>query len=166
MPLTMTIEGVETTVLSGLTLLQLDLEAAGNTAAQAGAKAGAEYARQHHKFKTRSGKLESSIGWRALVKDGPSPLSEFFADAAHALYVEEDTKPHPIDPKPGNRTGMMWWNDPWPDGPLVHATHVNHPGTTGEHFMATAARAADATTQVILEVGVDVACAKASHFLR
>ena len=167
MPLTMTIEGLDTSVLPAFTTLQLDLENAGAKASQAGAKAGAAYAKQNHKFKNRSGTLEASIGWKKLVDRGTNPASEFFATAEWALFVDEGTKAHPIDPKPGNATGMMWWNDPHPDGPLVHATHVNHPGTWGnsqpDRFMARASGAAEVVTEQVLEVEVAAACARADR---
>ena len=169
--LTMSIGGLTDTVRPAFEVLQKDLEAAGNTAAQAGAKEGAKYAKQNHRFKNRSGELEGSIGWRALVKHGTEPRSEFFATAEHALYIEAGTKPHPIDPKTGNPTGMMWWNDPWPDGILVHAVHVNHPGTWGsngppDHFMDRASVPALAETERVLEAGVDAACVRADRALR
>ncbi len=162
--LTMSIEGLHDTVLPGLTILQLDVEAAGNKAVKAGAKKGAEHAKANHKFKNQSGKLESTIGWRALVTTGANPMAEFFADAPYANLVNDGSKPHPIDPRPGNRTGMLWWNDPKPDGPLVGRIHVDHPGFKGDPFMTQAKYAAEDETQRVLEEEVDLACAKASHF--
>ena len=163
MPLTLTIDGLDTSVLPAFTALQADLEAAGNTAAQAGAKRGAEHAKQNHRFKNRTGTLEASIGWRKLVEQGTHPSSEFFTGADYAHFFPDGTKPHSIDPRPGNPTGAMWWNDPYPDGELVHAVHVNHPGTAPDPYMYQATYAAEAETERVLEREVAVACAKADR---
>jgi hypothetical protein len=164
--LTLTIEGLVENVLPAFALLQLDLEKGASEAANAGAKVGAEHAKTNHRFKNKTGKLESSIGWRSLVVRGTNPSAEFFADTPYANIVAKGSKPHPIDPKPGNPTGLLWWNDPWPDGDLVHAHHVDHPGTAPDPFMDDAAKAAEAETELVLEAHTKVACARADRALR
>lgn len=50
------------------------------------------------------------------------------ATAPYAIWVEEGTFPHPIDPN--NPEGFLWW-----EGARHPVKHVDHPGATATHFM-------------------------------
>lgn len=62
-----------------------------------------------------------------------------------AIYVEEDTRPHVIRPKPAGRRsftnptrpGALRWFDPpgGGEGSAVFAREVHHPGTAGQHIV-------------------------------
>lgn len=49
----------------------------------------------------------------------------------YAIYVEEGTPPHPIDPKMP-KYALWWAGAPHP------VNHVNHPGAEATHFMKNA----------------------------
>lgn len=53
----------------------------------------------------------------------------------HALYVEEDTRPHIIRAK-NSPVLVFYWGKV---GKTVFLPFVNHPGTTGQHFLTRAA---------------------------
>lgn len=53
----------------------------------------------------------------------------------HALYVEEDTRPHIIRAKNGPLLVFFWGKV----GRVVAYPSVQHPGTTGQHFLTRAA---------------------------
>ena len=56
------------------------------------------------------------------------------ADAPHARFVEDGTRPHPIDPRPRQtptgRPPELFW-----EGAAHPVRHVDHPGTTANPFM-------------------------------
>jgi hypothetical protein len=76
-------------------------------------------------FTPRTGQLEQSINWRPT--DGGALVS---AGAKYARYVEYDTPPHVIRPKPG-RKALRWFPG---GGGVAFAREVNHPGTRGQPF--------------------------------
>ena len=54
------------------------------------------------------------------------------ATARHAKFVEDDTRPHRIEARRAKALRFVW------RGQLTFRRGVNHPGTTGTHFMAKA----------------------------
>lgn len=123
MQLTLTLDGLDQ--LKGLGPLVL-------RASRAGVLAAAEtYTEMVHdfidsgqSFESQSGELQQSIGWRP---DGDGAV--VYANAPHAGYVEDGTKPHVIRPK--NRKALRFAGD---GGGFVFAREVNHPGTEAQPF--------------------------------
>lgn len=75
---------------------------------------------------------------------------EVGAGAPYALFVEEDTKPHPIEPKK-----KKWLR--WPvEGGFAFAKKVQHPGTTGTHFLANALDAKTAEIEQVVGDAVEL----------
>lgn len=110
-------------------------------------------------FQDRTGALRASIrkgvGY-ASTGSGEGAL-EVVADGGHALFVEEDTKPHTIS-APGTGPGAkgapylrFYWAKA---GRWVTAKSVNHLGTTGKHFMQTARDAAEEHATREVEIGL------------
>jgi hypothetical protein len=71
-------------------------------------------------FKSRTGQLEQSIGWRPAGMG----LSEVYANAAYAPFVEHGTAPHVILPR--HRKALKI---PVPSGGYILRRQVNHPGS-------------------------------------
>lgn len=67
------------------------------------------------------------------------------ASAKHALWVEEDTKPHRIEVKKRRALRFV------AAGEIRFRRAVNHPGTKGTHFMAQAAQVGERALQDMLE---------------
>lgn len=76
-------------------------------------------------FVSRTGQLEQSIGW------APSGTgAEVYANAEHARYVEEGTKPHAIEPKARKALKVMM-----PGGGYILRKMVDHPGSKPYPFL-------------------------------
>lgn len=124
--------------------LDLDAEAA----TVAAAKHGRERA-QEGKFKDsgRSDGLRATMSIKPIGWRGATFWASFQTNKPYALWVEEDTKPHIIEPisaavrgtGPGpheyvvGRGIALRWKDA--GGGEHFARIVHHPGTTGFHFM-------------------------------
>lgn len=90
-----------------------------------------------------TGAYERSFAFELLP--GSPPKLVFGNTSPIAIYVEEDTVPHVIRPKPlgrksftnPNRPGALRWFDPPGGGAgAAHfAGEVHHPGTTGQHIV-------------------------------
>ena len=74
-------------------------------------------------FASQSGELQQSTGWRP---DGAGAV--VYAEAEHAEYIEDGTKPHVI--KPAHRKTLRFSGD----GAYVFARVVQHPGTEPRPF--------------------------------
>jgi hypothetical protein len=119
-------------------------------------------------FRDRTGNLRRLINRSAPRFEGTEAFVWFVSPAVYSLYVEEDTKAHEIWPKEGHgfvgplrasqgrraktdvgthRIALRWYVA----GQPVFARMVHHPGTTGCHYMATAAEYAGAWLREILE---------------
>lgn len=68
------------------------------------------------------------------VVPGPGMATVVFS-SPHALYVEENTRPHIIRAKNGPLLVFYWGKV----GKVVAFPQVSHPGTTGQHFLTRAA---------------------------
>ena len=80
-----------------------------------------------------TGRLRASITVRPSVSlRGPTVRVQ--ADAAYATFVENGTRPHEIRPR--RRRALKFKVG----GRTVFARVVQHPGTTGVHFMSRAVR--------------------------
>lgn len=99
----------------------------------------ANRAREHHKYKDRSGALTNSIDadgpMGALMSGGVEAVLS--AGAPYAEYVEKGTRPHKI--KPRYRKSLRF---PAKGGGWAFAGEVNHPGTSPTLFLQDAADAA------------------------
>ncbi|PRX91983.1 HK97 gp10 family phage protein [Allonocardiopsis opalescens] len=78
----------------------------------------------------RTGEYRASI----RVEDLGGGARRIIAEADHAIFVEEDTRPHTIRPR--FRRALYWAGA---DHPVAV---VHHPGTRGQHVMARALNAA------------------------
>jgi hypothetical protein len=103
---------------------------------------------------------------KSIMRGERGPFSLYVkADAGHALFVEEDTKPHVIRAKlargaqgpsapgqsRGGRTGLLTFQIA---GRWISKPFVNHPGTKGTHFMANARDQGEAALLRFVEVGI------------
>lgn len=77
------------------------------------------------KAPVKTGRLKEDLAWEY---DSRSKVARIGAQSVpYAIYVEEGTAPHGIDPKIKK---ALWWEG------LAHpVNHVNHPGATASHFM-------------------------------
>lgn len=117
------------------------------------------HARATTKFKDRTTKLRGSLERR---QRGPYELSVIAG--AHALFVEEDTKAHQIRPKrtgavssrrsSGRRAGPKLLTFQI-GGRWISTPVVNHPGTTGKHFMRDARDASELELSRYVELGLN-----------
>lgn len=108
-----------------------------------------DWIRAGRAFTPRTGALEQGIGWRA-TPDGALVYSQ----ARHTEYVEFDTRPHVIRPRPGRKALRFFMGSP---ARAVFAGGVRHPGTKARPFFfadadARGARALDAAREAVAEV--------------
>jgi hypothetical protein len=89
----------------------------------------AAYARTHHGFTARKGKLERSI--QVDVSPSGTNMRVFLDDriAPHAAAVHNGSKPHKIEAK--NKKALYFVKG----GNSVFAKSVNHPGTRPDEFL-------------------------------
>ncbi|MGN6107799.1 MAG: HK97 gp10 family phage protein [Kofleriaceae bacterium] len=132
-----TLEIDESAIAAALAEAEAAIEAGCIRAMRLGCSEGAEAARRDHTFKNHTGTLEKSIGGRLLrvyrAGDGMRVEGALEATAPYASYVNDGTKPHPIQPKGGR--GVLRWYDP---GGVKFAARVQHPGTEANNFMTLA----------------------------
>lgn len=78
---------------------------------------------------------------------GNPPRLLFGNTSPIAIYVEEDTEPHIIEPK--NKKALRWFDPPGGGkDAAVFSQRVHHPGTTGQHIVRDAvSRAGDKLRQ-------------------
>ena len=91
-----------------------------------------DYAREHHNYKTRTGKLERE----GLVMDMPDDFTAVIStnkSVPYAVMVHEGTEPHVIEPR--NKLALRWAKG----GEFVFAKRVFHPGTKPDQFLYNAA---------------------------
>lgn len=100
----------------------------------------AEYARENHRFTSRSGNLERAVDTRFSNHGLVGTVFLNKNRAPYGPFVHEGTPPHEIVPK--TRKALRWvgGND------FVFAKHVNHPGTKADPFLY---EALDSRTEVI-----------------
>lgn len=111
--------------------LRRDVEAA----TQAAAIHGRDRAKEG-KWKDQTGKLRATISSSNVGWSGAIYWSEFRTNQPYAPFVENDTRPHVIEPR-GQGYPLHWTGGRY--GPGDHyAFVVHHPGTTGFGFMRTA----------------------------
>lgn len=114
--------------LADLKRIESDIAAGARQALGQAAALTAEAARSTTTFKDRTGKLRASITrgqkstWHHFVK----------ASTPYARFVEEGTKPHPIEAR--RKSALRFVQA----GTLRFAKRVQHPGTKPTHFMAKA----------------------------
>jgi hypothetical protein len=121
-------------------------------AVQNAVREGAQEARQVHRYKDRSGNLTRSIRGTLVSYDRDGAVGEIAADAKYASFVEEGTRPHVINARPGKT--LRWESE---DGSVHFARSVNHPGTRSQPFMGPAYLRAER----VLEAGINAAIASA-----
>lgn len=113
----------------------------------------AEHAKQLAKasgsFKDKTGRLRASI-----VRGQRSPWVHFVKAgsrrAPYALFVEEDTKAHVIRAR--KKTFLRFVGA---GGTVRFARSVNHPGTTGKHFMRDARDQVEGPLYRFIEAGLN-----------
>lgn len=76
-----------------------------------------------------SGRLAASIDHGSVTQRGFTFATYIIADEDHALWADDGTRPHPIDPV--NARVLAWQG---PGGDWIRASHVDHPGTEGSGF--------------------------------
>lgn len=112
-----------------------------------GVMTGATVARQDHRFKNRTGRLERSIGYRVISETERGAKGEFFADAPYASFVDGGTRPHDIRPRKKSalrfQVGGKW----------IITKLVRHPGTRPEGFMGNALLAAQREMELEIRKG-------------
>ncbi|WP_295440961.1 hypothetical protein [uncultured Thiodictyon sp.] len=94
--------------------------------------------------------IEQGLGWHAQG-DG----AVIYSQTPHGVYVEFDTRPHLIAPRPG-RKALRWFGG-GPGGGMLIRRVVHHPGTKAQPFFfadqpARQARMLAAATEAVAEV--------------
>ena len=84
-------------------------------------------------FQDRTGALRRSIVGRVVRRDAHGTSGVIEVTAPHAVFVEDDTRPHEIRAR--NRKFLRWEQA----GEVRFARVVQHPGTRGKPFMGPAA---------------------------
>lgn len=88
-----------------------------------------EYAREHHRFTTRTGDAERSIAAKVEATGAIGAKGEVGTSRLVTIYLHEGTKPHTIVP----RSKMVLR---WPaGGKFAFAKRVHHPGTKQDPFI-------------------------------
>lgn len=110
---------------------------------------GANFALRHAgattKFKDKTGRLRE--GLHRVDRDALH--IEVRSRAKHTIFVEEDTKAHVIKPRRKRILRFMQ------GGTVRFAGRVQHPGTTGTHFMRDARDAAEVLVTRFIELGLN-----------
>jgi len=88
---------------------------------------------KHNGYFDRTGKLTKSMSLRFKTMGFLRIQSQVRADAHYALWVDQPTKPHPIDAKYAPFL-VFFWGPPKGPGHVIFAKHVDHPGTRGALF--------------------------------
>jgi hypothetical protein len=102
-------------------------------AADAGSEAGAAEAKGKPQswFKDRTGATRRSIVATPSTWIGRTAWGDYRATTPWALFLEEGTKPHPIDARRVPNL-IFWWAL---KSVLFIGPHVNHPGSYARRFM-------------------------------
>lgn len=87
-----------------------------------------EYARDHHRFVTRSGMTEKSI--MSEVKENQGTV---YLGSSTAVFLHEGTKAHNIVPR--SKKALRWVNG----NEFIFAKKVRHPGIKADPFLYSAA---------------------------
>lgn len=111
------IYGLGGPVMDHIVLTAEAIKSVAETLAPVGEETGQEHLRD-------TGSVVATRGSATVVFSSP-----------HALYVEENTRPHIIRAKNGKNLVFFWGKV----GRVVAYPAVNHPGTTGQHFLKRAA---------------------------
>ena len=137
-------------------VLQKDALKEVRTSLLRGAKVVSNYAKKHHKFKTKSGTLEKRIQER-MSKDKKLAAEVFIneGDKGYGKYVHEGTKPHVIKPK--SKKALYFVKG----GNKNFAKVINHPGIKGEPFLDNALQAQEEKVMKIINDGIDKAIQEA-----
>lgn len=94
------------------------------------------------KLTRRSGSDSYFVGWDSRL-DTANPGMIVSNRVPHAGYIEDGTRPHPIYPTSGNRTGRLWFvGNVNGQRKLIGVRKVNHPGTRPYNILHDAVRAA------------------------
>jgi hypothetical protein len=117
----------------------------------------AAHARQVGAFKDVTGALRRSIVGRVVRRDASGTSGVVEATAAHAVFVEDDTRAHDIRPR---RASALRWTE---GGEVRFARVVRHPGTRGKPFMGPAAIKAEAALYAKMHERTAAAVARASR---
>lgn len=89
----------------------------------------AEYARENHRFTSRSGNLERAVDTRFSNHGLVGTVFLNKNRAPYGPFVHAGTKPHTITPK--NRRALRWVSG----NRFIFAKQVNHPGTREDPFL-------------------------------
>ena len=108
-------------------------------------------------FQDRTGALRKSIVGRVVRRDQHGTSGVIEATAPHAVFVEDDTRPHEIRPR---RAKMLRWEQ---GGEVRFARVVRHPGTRAKPFMGPAAIKAEAALYAKMHERTAAAVARASR---
>lgn len=95
--------------------------------------------------RVNTGRLRDSIRAFRPVKTADGYTAGAGTDVPYAPYVEWDTRPHEIRPRRAKALRFMV------GGQIIFAQKVNHPGTTGIHFMSRAAAELEAVVEDIID---------------
>lgn len=119
-----------------------------------------EYARENHRFTTRTGALERSVS-KDVAPDGFS--ASVYLDENIAKYgpmIHMGTPPHVILPR--YKKVLRWSGG---DG-FVFAKHVRHPGTKPDPFLYDAIRGTDGEIQNMVKAESEKAAQEVADLLR
>lgn len=109
-----------------------------------------DYARQHHRYTTRTGTAERSISTRR-TDTRFTVKGEVGTTSPVTLYLHQGTRPHEIKPK--HRTVLRWAGSAgW-----VFAKRVYHPGTAPDSFIYNALDAQKDSILKRIDAAVDMA---------
>ena len=87
-----------------------------------------------------TGRLRGQHAATPVVKTATSVTAGVESRADYAMHVHQGTRPHVIRPR--RARVLAWFAGGGTSGPLRFATRVNHPGTKGKPWLATAGEVA------------------------
>jgi hypothetical protein len=142
---------------AGVERFAADVLAATRTAVAETVDEAAAHGRAVGAFQDRTGALRRSIVGRVVRRDQQGTSGVVEATAPHAVFVEDDTRPHEIRPR---NARMLRWEQ---GGEVRFARVVQHPGTRGKPFMGPAAIKAEAALYAKMHERTAAAVARASR---
>ena len=95
----------------------------------------AAYARTHHRFKSKTGKLEQDIKWEYITRP-MGVLVGIPSNHPYGHFVHSGTRPHWIEAK--NKKALTWAGSGNASNPRGFWKRVWHPGTRPDPFIINA----------------------------
>jgi len=140
-------------IRDALRLAEREINHGAENAVRLAASEGLAYSRARRRYKDRTGQLSDFAYSTIVSRSVGKPEAEIVWPVAYASFVEEGTKPHPIEAR--RAPNLVFY---WPKiGGVFVGKRVNHPGTKAYGFAGDAYRKAEDVLIREAELGVEAA---------